>query len=240
MHEGIRKSARKIFDGLLDIAYPPVCLCCDAFMEQTDKLVCDRCWMRTMQFEFPYCANCREVLEKNLTCPECTGEYSLPVFALGHFTEPLKEIIHRFKYYGFKRLADDLAGRLLDLYSEKMKSLDLDAIVPVPLHSYREKNRGFNQAAVLSDIIGKGLGVGVVHETLVRIRRTKDQTRLNPQQREENIKGAFRVFGDTLRDKRVMIVDDVITTGATVREAQKVIGEAGARTVAYCVAATAG
>ncbi len=209
-------------------------------MEQTDKLVCERCWIRTMQFEFPFCANCREILEKNLTCPECTGEYSLPVFALGHFTDPLKEIIHRFKYYGFKRLADGLAGRLLNLYSEKMKSLDLDAIVPIPLHSYREKNRGFNQAAVLSDIIGKGLGVGVVHKNLVRVRRTKDQTRLNPQQREENIKGAFRVFGDALKDDRVMIVDDVITTGATVREAQKVLGEAGARTVAYCVTATAG
>ncbi len=240
MYEGIRESARKIFRGVLDVAYPPVCLCCDTFIKQTDNLVCDRCWIRTMQFDFPFCANCREVLEINLDCPECSGEFSLPVFALGHFAEPLKEIIHKFKYYGYKKLADDLAGRLLNLYAEDMKRLKLDAIVPIPLHSYREKYRGFNQAAILSDIISRDLDIKVVHGSLVKIKRTKDQTRLSPQQREENVKGAFGVIGDVLKDNRVMIVDDVITTGTTVREAQKVLDEAGVKTVAYCVTAVAG
>jgi competence protein ComFC len=240
MTEGITKSFRQLFDGVLDIAYPPICLCCETFIERKNELICDRCWERAKQFDYPFCANCREVLEKNVTCPHCSDEHAIPVFALGHFTEPLKEIIHRMKYYGYRRLADDLAYRLLDLYTDKMKTLKLDTIVPIPLHSYREKNRGFNQAALLSDIIGRGLAVGVDHKSLLKIRRTKDQTRLNPQQREENIKGAFKVFGEELKNKRVMIVDDVITTGATIREAHKMLEEADAQVVAYCVTAVAG
>jgi ComF family protein len=240
MTEGIIKSFRQLFDGALDIAYPPLCLCCEAFIEQRNELVCERCWERAKQFAYPFCANCREVLEKNITCPHCSGQYSPPVFALGHFTEPLKEIIHRMKYYGYKRLADDLANRLLDIYADKMKALKLEAIVPIPLHSYRERNRGFNQAALLSDIIGRGLGVRVDNKSLLKIKRTIDQTRLNPQQREENIKGAFKIFGEELKDKRAMIVDDVITTGATIREAHKMLDEAGANIVAYCVTAVAG
>jgi competence protein ComFC len=240
MFEGIRDSARELFGGVLDIAYPPVCLCCDTFIKRSDIPVCDRCWTRAVQFDFPFCADCREVLEKNSTCPECRGEFSLPIYALGHFAEPLKEIIHKFKYHGYKKLDDDLAGRLLGLYAEKMKLLALDAIMPIPLHSYREKNRGFNQAAILSDIIGKGLSVRIDHESLVKIKRTRDQTQLNPQQREENIKGAFKVMGGALKDNRIMIVDDVITTGATIREAHRILREAGANVVAYCVTAVAG
>jgi ComF family protein len=239
MAEGITKSFRKLFDGVLDIAYPPICLCCEAFITQKNELVCKRCWERAVQFDYPFCAICREVLEKNINCSQCSGEYSLPVFALGHFTEPLNEIVHRLKYYGYKKLADDLAVRLLELYADKMKTLGLDAIVPIPLHSYREKKRGFNQAALLSDILGRGLGVPVDHKSLVKVKRTRDQTRLNPRQREENIKGAFKIFGEELNNRRVMIIDDVITTGATIREAHKMLTEVDARIVAYCVTAVA-
>jgi len=239
MLEGIQKSFTRFFDDVLDVAYPPVCFCCDTFIERKKALVCDSCWNRAVQFDYPFCANCREVLEKNPSCPQCSGEYSLPVFALGHFTEPLNEIIHRFKYYGYKKLADDLAGRILDMYLNQLKWLKIDTIVPIPLHSYREKNRGFNQAALLTDIIGRGLGVRVDRNSLVRIKRTRDQTRLNPRQREENVKGAFRVMNDSLANIRVMIVDDVITTGATIREAHKMIDKADAKVVAYCVTAVA-
>jgi ComF family protein len=240
MFDGIIKRSQNIFENVLDVAYPPVCLYCDTFIDHSKSLICSRCWNRAVQFDYPFCSNCGEILEKELYCKECSNEYSLPVFALGHFVEPLKEIIHKFKYNDYSKLAVGLGSRILGNYAEDMKKLKIDLILPIPLHSYREKIRGFNQAAVFSDIIGRGLGVRVVHRSLLKIKRTKDQTRLNPQQREVNIKGVFRVVGDKLKGNRVMIVDDVITTGATIREAARVLIEAGVKPVAYCVVAVAG
>ena len=112
--------------------------------------------------------------------------------------------------------------------------------MPIPLHSYRKKARGFNQAQILSDIICKRLKVPVEAASLLKIRRTKDQVKLDVRQREENIRGAFRVFGDRLTGKRVAIVDDVVTTGATIREAAKVLVNSGAKPAAVIAVAVAG
>jgi len=240
MFDDITKWSQNIFENILDTAYPPICLCCDEFIDDSESLICSGCWNRAVQFDYPFCLNCGEILEKELYCKKCSNEYSMPVFALGHFTEPLKEIIHKFKFNDYSKLAVDLGSRILDNYAEDMKKRKIDSILPIPLHSYREKVRGFNQAAVLSDIIGRGLGTKVVHRSLLKVKRTKDQTRLNPQQRKANIKGAFKVAGDELNGKRVMIVDDVITTGATIKEAARVLIEAGVKPVAYCVVAMAG
>jgi len=128
----------------------------------------------------------------------------------------------------------------VDKYAAALKKIRADFIIPVPLHSYREKSRGFNQAAILSDIIGKRLGVPVDVDNLLKIRRTKDQAKLDPMQRERNIKGAFKLYKDTLRAKRVLLVDDVVTTGATIREAGKVLSGSGAKPVAVCTIAVAG
>jgi len=133
-----------------------------------------------------------------------------------------------------------MAGRLLDIYAEQLTKINADFIVPIPLHAIRERLRGFNQAAILADIIGKRIGVPAVTDKLVKIRRTRDQARLNPEQRRENIKGTFEVYGDVLLDKRIIIVDDVVTTGATVNEAAVTLRAAGAVPSAVCAVAAAG
>lgn len=226
--------------GVLDFIYPPVCLCCNQFFDKPAGLVCPGCWNRIADLGFAFCSSCRGVLETELTCPDCATEDSRPVFALGHFVDPLKEIIHRFKYQGYKKLGVELADRLVDSHVDELEKIRADFIVPVPLHSYREKSRGFNQAAVLSDIIGERLKVPVESNCLLKIRRTKDQAKLDPVERERNIKGAFKLFGDTLVGKSVLIVDDVVTTGATIREAGKVLSDSGAKPVAVCTVAVAG
>jgi len=227
-------------NDLLDFVYPPVCLCCDKSVEESNRLICADCWEKIVEFDFPFCLNCREIVQSGERCSFCKPEEFLPVFALGHYVDPLKEIIHQFKYYGFRKLGSELAERLVNKHFESLGRLKIDCIIPIPLHSFREKSRGFNQAVLLSDIIGKRLGIPLVEGTLVKTRRTRDQAKLDPPGREKNIKGVFRVLSGDLKDKRALIVDDVVTTGATVREAFNVLTDSGTRVTAIATVAVAG
>jgi competence protein ComFC len=179
-------------------------------------------------------------MENNNRCKTCQSNRSVPVFALGYYVDPMKEIIHQFKYYGFKKVGEYLAEEIINIHQKRFCELDIDFIVPIPLYSHRFKSRGFNQAEVLSNIIGTQLGIPVDSKSLVKIKKTRDQARLDPKNRQNNIKGAFKLFEDVLIDKKVVIVDDVITTGATVNEAYKVLKKAEVKPVAYCAIAIAG
>jgi ComF family protein len=238
----IRKSIIEMIgrNPVLDFVYPPVCLCCGRFTDDSEQVVCSDCWDRIAEIDFPFCSGCFAALEDGAPCQVCLETGATPVYALGHYVDPLKEIIHDFKYYGFQRLGQALADRLLEKYGGLLDRLGLDFLVPIPLHSYRQKSRGFNQALVLSDIIGNRLNVPVETESLLKIRRTKDQAKLIPRQRADNISGAFELFGEKLIGRTVAVVDDVVTTGATIREATRVLSDAGARPVAVIAVAAAG
>ncbi|MCX6826177.1 MAG: ComF family protein [candidate division Zixibacteria bacterium] len=223
----------------IEFVFPSLCLVCDQYIEPSGELICPDCWGKAIDSPIALCSNCMGVMPESLKCPHCSPPDSIPILALGHYVDPLKKIIHQFKYYGYKKLSAALGNHLIAKYLPALEKADGDCIVPIPLDHFREKTRGFNQAAVLSDIISKRLNILSAQGNLVKRAKTKDQTRLDPRQRIENMKGAFAVQGDTLLAKRVILMDDVVTTGATLREAMKVILESGAKPVlALVVAAT--
>jgi len=226
--------------AVLDFIFPPLCLLCEAVEVVSEHLVCESCWRKVNPVEFPFCSRCRTPLTDKTTCSECVDEHAIPVFALGTYTDPLKEIVHRYKYHGYKKLAAELSREFLNRHRETLIKRKIDCLVSVPLHSHREKIRGFNQAAILADIIGNGLKLPVDKGSLEKIRKTRDQARLDPRRREANIKNAFRVYGNSLKGKKVIIVDDVTTTGSTIQEACRALAEAGAKPCAACVIAVAG
>jgi len=225
---------------ILDFVYPSLCLVCNDFVPQKNRLVCIECWNRIDNFDDPFCMECHEILTSGLICSQCGIDRVIPVFALGQFVDPLREIIHQFKYGGYQKLGRQLAEEFLKYHQQQLSKVAADFLIPIPLHSYRQKSRGFNQAAILSDIIGEKLDIPVDTTSLMKIRRTKDQAKLKPLAREKNIAGAFAVEGDRLIGKRIIIVDDVMTTGATIQEAMRVCREAGAKPAAVCAAALAG
>lgn len=224
---------------LLDFVYPPFCLVCDGEISISDQLICGNCWKKASGNAFIFCINCRKVLIENFQCPDCRDDSHFPVLCMGHYIPPLADIIHHFKYHGYSKLGQNLADNLLGDYAEHLKNAKIDYIIPIPLDSYREKGRGFNQAAVLSDIISEKVDLPVLSEALRKIRRTKDQTRLDILQREENMKGAFRAESELIAGKRILLIDDVITTGATLREAAAAICAAGGDVVAALAIASA-
>jgi ComF family protein len=236
-------TAALLKDGLrdlLDFIFPPFCLLCSGQMSDTESLVCRECWARISVLNYPFCGRCRSFYTDDFPRCACSGSLAVPIFALGQYVDPLKEIVHQLKYHGYRKLGYDLADRLIIRHGLAIKDLRVDYMVPVPLHGYRQKARGFNQAAVLADIIGDRLGIAVDHESLVRVRKTRDQTRLDPLRRVNNVRGAFSVYGAALDGKRVVVIDDVITTGATMNEAFTILTRSGARPVAGCAVAVAG
>jgi ComF family protein len=205
-----------LLDDLLDLLFPPRCCGC----RRRGSLLCDRC-RESCRF-VPAAAN--EAQHRRLASPflaSTAGAYL--------FEGAVREAIHTLKYNRRTRVAIPL-GDLLARYLES-HPLAFDAIVPVPLHPDRERQRGFNQAAVLAARLAERTGVPLIDRDLVRVRATSQQADLTRAQRRENVRDAFVWRGATPPAARILLIDDVLTTGATVEAAARTLSLAGAQFV---------
>lgn len=156
------------------------------------------------------------------------------------FAGPLREALHAFKYGGGHGLANELGALVAGLVAADLGTgMPLDAIVPVPLHRDRLRERGYDQGLLLGERIAGSCGLPLL-PALHRIRRTDPQVALDRAARADNLRGAFVGIAGSLRGLRVGLVDDVVTTGATLRSAATAVRACGARSVrAYVVASDA-
>ncbi len=157
--------------------------------------------------------------------------------ASGTFAGPLREAVHAFKYGDEHALAAELGALVArTLVADLATGVLLDAVVPVPLHRARLRERGYDQALLLSQHVAGSCGLPLL-PALRRIRWSRPQVRLDRSQREQNTRGSFVGIAGSLRDLRIALVDDVVTTGATLRAAAGAARACGARSVrAYVVA----
>jgi len=232
---------RGFFQGLANIFYPKVCLACRSVLTDSAAvdLICAKCWGKIEKNAPPFCSSCGRRLEsrsfaKNI-CPRCLRNKSHfdRAFSPCVYTGVVKELIHAFKYKGKEHLGGPLSRLMIDFVREYALPIkDMEFIVPIPLHKTRMREREFNQAKILSDYLGREFNKPVAENLLVRSRYTRTQTELELSQRMLNVKGSFRLSGrDNLKGKNILLVDDVLTTGATSSEAAYVLKEAGANIV---------
>jgi ComF family protein len=152
--------------------------------------------------------------------------------AYSRFEDPLREIIHQFKYRAHPSLAKPLAGLLFSVYQSNIEGLSSDLVIPVPMHKSRQRERGFNQACELSKYFGKLAHIPLQSGLLMRIKPTRVQAGLSRRERRLNLVDSFQVSSrERIKDKRVMLIDDVFTTGATVNECAKLLRQNGAQRV---------
>lgn len=141
----------------------------------------------------------------------------------------MRQAIHHLKYSSSQDLATPLGEMMVSYWQDV--PLPADVIVPVPLHARRLRERGYNQAALLARELGKGMGLPVLENALVRVRDTSSQVDLSAQKRKENMRGAFHCPDDRSAGKRVLLVDDVYTTGATLEACSLALRQRGVHTV---------
>ncbi len=202
-------------------------------------MICETCEKLSSRLTAPLCLTCKQVLPEGDSpqCPSCSKPQSMPVFALGVFDLHNRELIHRLKYYGDEPAGRFLGAELCKVMAGFNSSSAWDVIVPVPLHWTRKWSRGFNQSLILARNLSKTAGLPIL-PALHRVKRTKDQTRLSREERLANVHGAFRVVKD-VAGKKLLLLDDVTTTGATLEECRRVLAEAGASQISAAVVAVA-
>ena len=217
--------------GLVDFVFPPLCLGCSGYTDN-QRAICEDCFQRIDRFSYPICLRCFRMLPKDGPCPECE-EKSLPLFAFGNYTVPLRDIVIQFKFKGIRSIATTFAEELVSQFGNRLARYHAARLIPIPLHSQRESFRGYNQALVLAQRLSMLLNIPLADDMLRRMKKRRPQADLNFEKRAQNIKGVFRVSQPAEEAQRIILVDDVVTTGSTVMESSSRIALV-ARSSASC------
>ncbi|HEU0028650.1 MAG TPA: ComF family protein [Ktedonobacterales bacterium] len=223
--------ALRVARALLDLLFPPRCVVCGA----AGADLCAACLGKIRRPPEPRCSRCDAPLAdgRRARAGMC-GECAIGVFApdadralVGAVYEgAVRAAIHALKYQGKRRAAEPLAG--LALAAWRASGLDADVIVPVPLHRSRTRERGYDQAGLLARSLARGAGLPLRGDALARTRATLAQARLPASERQRNVAGAFSLLPGAagLSGRTILLVDDVVTTGATIQAAASALREA--------------
>ena len=216
-----------ISSQFLDLLFPPRCACCKQF----GAWLCEACVNGFRRVQGPCCARCGDVLTSGSLCSRCrTNPPRIDaVRSVFHFEDGLREAVHQFKYEGLSVLAEPL-GTLMAAYWWE-HPLAADVVVPVPLHRKRVRDRGYNQSALLAQVVAAEHAIPVNVDTLVRRRATVPQVGLSVERRAKNVAGAFECRCDALAGAEVLLIDDVCTTGSTLESCAVALYGAGVRAV---------
>jgi ComF family protein len=238
---------KKILTGLVDLVFPPRCISCDQPLTGGQgRDFCVACYDRISFVRSPICLKCgipfKSEEQKDHLCGDClTSNTSFSAArCVGRYEETLLHCIHQFKYNEHLG-AGKILGRLMAEYEYPTFTVaDYTLVMPIPLHPKRLRQRGFNQALILARIIAKQHQRPVDFMALKRQIYTEPQVNLGRNEREKNIRGAFKVAdAGRIDGEKILLVDDVYTTGSTVNECAKVLMKAGAKDVGVLTLARA-
>ena len=229
---------KDILSAVLDLVYPRLCGACGRTVGEDERHVCWDCLARLEILVPPFCSHCGDPVEGAVdgpfVCAWCRS--SAPHFELARsaarYRGPLKALIHGFKYLQATHVEADLAMLLAACVETHYPKVPFDAVTFVPLHPARERERSYNQAQLLARQLARHLRLPLMPRGLRRIRATVTQTHLKAHERRANMHDAFVAVDPAWTEgRRLLLVDDVMTTGATVDECARVLKAAGAVSV---------
>lgn len=229
------KKGRRLFEDALQVLYPRRCPVCDEIAAPQGEKICPECVHKLKLLTEPWCMRCgKRVPEGEEYCRECREkihffERGRALYEYGSAAES----IYRFKYAGRREYADFFGEQAAEYLGDFIRSVHPDGLVPIPLHKRRRASRGYNQAELFAGALGNRMGIPVYPEMLVRVRDTAPQKKLNPEERQNNLKKAFNMGRNDVKLKSIIVIDDIYTTGATIDEAARALKEAGTQRIYF-------
>jgi Predicted amidophosphoribosyltransferases len=227
-------------EKLLQIFFPKTCPICEEILEK-HREICRKCEKNLRYIREPKCKKCGKPFELEESgselreyCTDCikrTHHYESGM-AVFQYSDELRESIYRFKYYNQRTYAK-FYGRAMACYKRQIKDLGIQILIPVPISRKRKITRGYNQAELMAQALGRELNLPVDSGYLLREKNTLPQKELNEKERRNNLKNAFKISENVIKYKKVLLVDDIYTTGSTIDACALVLKQAGAEKVYF-------
>lgn len=241
------KNFFRVTAGFLHLLYPKRCPLCDRAMYtpflSREYPICGPCREQAEYVGEPACKKCGKPLtdERGEYCQDCISHSHtfLQGKALWVYKGSVKASIHRLKYGNRREYGKAFAQELVRQYGGWIRRNGIAAIIPVPLHKKRRRQRGYNQAEIVAEEMGRLMKLPVYSKVLLRCVHTRPQKELNDKERKNNLKKAFKISGNELQLDYILLVDDIYTTGSTMDGAAETLREAGASHI-YAVSVSIG
>jgi ComF family protein len=225
---------KNLFKGISDFVVPAVCMSCGKHLIDKEIYVCKDCFLQLEKIHPAFDIIKYTFRETHLV------NYAVSLFLFKEGT-PIQDLIHGLKYEQTRNVGK-FFGRMIGFEISKRIKENFDFIIPVPLHISKKRERTYNQSEYIAAGIAETLTIGTMDKCIKRVKYTETQTRLNREQRQQNVSGAFEIdpkCGDEIPGKNIILVDDVITTGATIIECARILKEEGAGKIMVCSIALA-
>lgn len=238
---------RELSEAALHFLYPAVCCICSAARARSeDGFICKACRSKVRPVVTPFCGRCglpfSGTIDARFECSNCAEMKLRFDFARGAVkaNDLIRDVIHRFKYQRHLWLEPFLGGLLVEAATDELSGGAWDALVPVPLHAVKLREREFNQAELIARFLGRAINLPVADRILVRNEPTPTQTELSRAERLANVRRAFSLHRQAdVRGRSFILIDDVLTTGATTSACAAVLKRAGAARVGVWTVARA-
>ncbi|MCR4566818.1 MAG: ComF family protein [Pseudobutyrivibrio sp.] len=227
-------SIRSIINSCVGILYPKRCVSCEKVLLKIEKEagICRACSKKIKIVGPISCMKCGSPIvdEAEEFCINCkkTSHYFDQNKAVFRYESPIKESMYRFKYSNRRCYAKTYARHAYKIYGSWIRENSIEAIIPVPMYTPKEKRRGYNQAAVFAKELGKLASLQVLEDLIQRDKETEAMKALNRLKRKKNLLNAFTLNKNVVQFRKVLIVDDIYTTGTTLNSVAKVLKHGGA------------
>ncbi|MDE7339416.1 MAG: double zinc ribbon domain-containing protein [Lachnospiraceae bacterium] len=228
------------FRSLLDFIYPRRCPVCDKAVKPFGSLICEECVPKIEYVKAPYCQKCGKELKdrRAVFCHDCAHrahsyDRGMALFAY----RSVADSIYRFKYRGRQEYAAYYGERMARILGRRILALHPDALVPVPIHVAKKRQRGYDQAEALANEVGRLLHIPVETKLIKRVRKTKPMKDLSAQERQNNLKRAFKICYNDVKLDTIIIIDDIYTTGSTVDAMAQELRRAGIQNIYFAALA---
>ena len=233
-----------MFRTILDIIYPVRCPVCGEIVVPKGELICKVCQEKLVYISEPRCKKCSKPIEldEKEYCSDCERKsfHFDRGYAVWVYDDVMKQSIANFKYRNKKEYADFYVREMLRVYKDKIQKRSPDAIVPVPIHISKYIDRGYNQADILARGLGKELQIPVLSDMLLRSKKTLPQKKLDDKERLRNLMKAFQLNEKLVATypkstSRILLVDDIYTTGSTIEACTNVLKSSGVKEIDFIV-----